>query len=199
MLAALLDLVLNGLAMLAGVVLAVAAVRLGLAAHQFAEPRDAEAVPLLRLLAIAIGAIAGAGLLAAAPDPSLFHPARIFASDGPWAIGLPELLRDRALPARETLRALVAALRGGGGAATVAAWLAVAGFVVGGVLARRLWQGRARRRAFAAFLLLVLLTALQLHYAAHLLAWLVAQLGFWLFALALLLFQRWRYAPRAAH
>ncbi len=199
MLSTLLDLLLSGLAMLAGVVLAVAAIRLGLAAHHLAEPRDAEAVPLLRLVAISTGAIAGAGLLAAAPDPSLFRPARIFASDGPWAIGLPALLRDHALPGRATLRALVTALRGGEGAATVAGWLALAGLVGGGVLARRLWQGRARLRAFGAFLLLVLLTALQLHYAAHLLAWLAAQLGFWLFAVALLLFQRWRYAPRVAH
>ncbi len=199
MLSALLDLLLSGLAMLAGVMLAVAAVRIGLAAHHLAEPRDAEAVPLLRLVAIATGAIAGAGLLAAAPDHSLFHPARIFASDGPWAIDLPELLRDHALPGSATLRALVAAQRGGQGAATVAAWLALAGLLGGWMLARRLWQGRARLRAFGAFLLLVLLTALQLHYAAHLLAWLAAQLGFWLFALALLIFQRWRYRPRTAH
>jgi hypothetical protein len=199
MMATLLDLLLDGFAMLAGVLLAVALARIGLAAHHLAEPRDAEAVPVLRLLAIGTGAVAGGGLLAAAPDPSLFHPARIFAADGPWAIGLAELLGRHALPGGATLRALLAALRGGGGAATAAAWLVVAGLLGGWLLARRLWQGAARRRAFAAFLLLVALTALQLHYAAHLLAWLAARLGVWLLALALLLFQRWRYRPRAAH
>jgi hypothetical protein len=199
MVSALLDLLLGGFAMLAAVLLAVALLRLGLAAHDVAAPRDAEAVPLLRLLALVTGAAAGAGLLATATDPSIFHPARIFAAEGPWAIGLGELLGRHALPGAEALRALPAALFAPRGAATAAAWLTLAGLACGGVLARRLWRGRTRLRGFAAFLLLVLLAMVQLHYAAHLLAWLAARLGFWLFALALLLFQRWRYAPRAAH
>jgi hypothetical protein len=199
MVASLLDLLLSGLAILAAVLLVVAMLRLGLAAHHLAEPPDAEAVPLPRLLAIGTGAVAGGGLLAAAPDLSLFHPASIFATDGPWTIGLPELLRRHALPGAAALRALPAGLSGLHGATTLAAWLAVAGLVGGGVLVRRLWRGWARLRAFGGFLLLVLLTALQLHLAVHLLAWLAAQLGFWLFALALVLFQRWRYARPSAH
>lgn len=195
----LLDLLLDGFAMLAAILLAIALLRLGLAAHDMAAPRDAEAVPLLRLLALGCGVALGAGLLAAAPDASIFHPARIFVADGPWAIGLGELLARHALPRAEAMRALPAALLAWHGAATAAAWLALAGLLGGFVLARRLWRGRTRLRAFGAFLLLVLLAAVQLHYAAHLLAWLAAQLGFWLFALALLLFQRWRHAPRAMH
>ncbi|WP_372618073.1 hypothetical protein [Falsiroseomonas sp.] len=195
----LLELLLDGFAMLAALLLAVALLRLGLAAHDMAAPRDAEAVPLLRLLALGTGTVAGAGLLAAAPDPSIFHPARIFAAEGPWAIGLGELLGQHALPRAEALQALPAALFALQGTATAAAWIALAGLACGGVLARRLWRGRTRLRAFAAFLLLVLLSMVQLHYTAHLLAWLAAQLGFWLFALALLLFQRWRYARCAAH
>jgi hypothetical protein len=193
------DLLLDGFVMAAAVLLAVALLRLGLAAYDIAAPRDAEAVPLLRLLALGTGAAAGAGLLAAAPDPSIFHPGRIFAADGPWAIGLMEFLDRHSLPGAEALRALPGALFAPRGAATAAAWLALAGLACGGVLARRLWQGSTRLRGFCAFLLLVLLAAVQLHYAANLLAWLAARLGFWLFALALLLFQRWRYAPRAAH
>jgi hypothetical protein len=38
-------------------------------------------------------------------------------------------------------------------------------------------------------------TALVVHHLAHLLAWSATHLNFWLFALALLLWQRMRYAP----
>jgi hypothetical protein len=195
----LIDLLLHTLAMLAAVLLAVGLLRLGVASYDLAAPRDAEAVPLLRLLALGTGAALGAGLLATAPDSTIFHPARIFAADGPWTITLGELIGRHALPRAEALRSLAAAPFAGDGAGTAAAWLALAGLLGGFVLARRLWRGRTRLRAFGAFLLLALLAAVQLHYAAHLLAWLAARLGFWLFALALLLFQRWRHAPRAVH
>jgi hypothetical protein len=179
--------------------LAVLLARVAGAAFAIAAPHDAEAVPLLRLLAIWTGFAFGLALVVAAPHSAIFTPGRLLAAEGPWGAGLPALLGAHALPRTEAFAALPGALMGGGFAAAVLAWLALAGFIQGSLTALRLWRGRPRRRAFAAFVMLVLHIALLVHYSAHLLGWFAAQLGPWLFALALLGFQRWRYGVRTAH
>jgi hypothetical protein len=195
-----LDAMLLDLVAVAGALaLAVALLRLGLAGFDAAAPRDAEAVPLLRLLAVATGALLGVALLLAAPHVGAFLPDGMFAPRGPWSIGLRDLLVRHAVPAPEAMQALVGAMVALDALAALPGWIAAAGAVQGAVLARRLWYGPAQRRAFLAFLFLALHMALLLHWTAHLLAWIAAQLGIWLFALALLLFQRWRYRPRGAH
>jgi hypothetical protein len=173
--------------------------RLGTAAFDRVAPQDAEAVPVLRLAAFGTGVALGLGLLAAAPEPGIFLPGRIFAAEGPWALGLGEALARHALPGGAAVRALGLAAVDAGGVATVAAWLVAAGTALGAGTALRLWYGPARLRALGAFLLLVLHVALMLHVGLHLAAWVAARLGFWLFALALVLFQRHRYARHPAH
>jgi hypothetical protein len=174
--------------------LAFALLRLATAAYAMAAPRDAEAVPLLHVLALAAGATLGVALLLALPHGGDFRPSRLFIADGPWAIGLGDFLGRFALPRGATLRGALDAL-GGGGFGAIAGWLALALLAAGPLGALRWWRGAARWRAIAAFLLLAACTALLLHYGAHLLAWAAALLNFWLLALALLAWQGWRHAP----
>jgi len=141
---------------------------------------------VLHVLALGCGVVLGIALVLGGPDPRAFLPSRIFSQDGPWAIGLGAFLAGHALPRGATLAALPD-------------WLVLPVLLAGALVAARLWQGAARLRAYAAFLLLSATTALLLHYGAHLLAWLAAQLSFWLFALGLLAFQRWRYGVRRGH
>jgi hypothetical protein len=140
----------------------------------------------LRPLGLAAGTALGVALLLAAPHVESFRPSRIFAAGGPWRIGLPDFLASHGLPARVTLDTALAALGEG----------RVLLLLAGGAFALAWWRGLADLRALGAFLLLVAGTALLLHYAAHLLAWMLALLNFWLFAIALFAFQRWRYAAR---
>ena len=187
--------------------LALALMRLASAAYGIAAPRDAEAVPLLHVLALAAGGASATALLLALPHAGDFRPSRLFLAGGPWAIGLGDFLTRYALPDLATLRGARDALYpggaggwAGGGVGAAAGWLALALLAAGPLAALRWWHGRTRLRAIAAFLLLAASTALILHYGAHLLAWAAAQLNFWLFALALFAWQRWRYAaPRAGH
>ncbi|MGG5886847.1 hypothetical protein ACLF3G_06870 [Falsiroseomonas sp. HC035] len=184
---------------------AVVAILLGWAAAHLARlgsttlaPPDAEAVPLLAL-ALAAGLALGVALLLAVPHGDSFRPARIFAPEGPWQIGLPVLLRDFGLPARATLDQALMVLRGGGPGA-LPGGVALLLLTAAAVLALRRWHGIAGLRALVALLLVATATALLLHYAAHLLAWMLALLNFWAFAIALFVFQRWRYArPRPDH
>lgn len=183
----------DAMATLLAMLLALGMVRLGSLQFRLVAPQDAEAVPLLHVLGAITGGLAGCALLLAVPHGNAFVPASFFAADGPWEITLGGFLRRYALPQPTALQSLVAALRGGGGPMqAVVAWLAIAGFLLGPLLALRLWRGRDRLRALGGFLLLALWTALILHYAVHLAAWTLAQLNFWAFALGLLLFQRWR-------
>lgn len=178
---------------------AAALLRLGAAGFAFAAPEDAEAVPLLRMLALGTGALGGLALIAAGAPPGAFLPGGLFDAQGPWSIGIAEALVRHALPSLATLGTLRDAMLASAGMAAVVGWMALGGVLLGAAAARRLWYAPDRARAFGAFLLLAIHTALLLHYAAHLLAWFAAQLGFWLFALALLLFQRWRYRSHAVH
>ncbi|WP_431285187.1 hypothetical protein ACQW02_10480 [Humitalea sp. 24SJ18S-53] len=192
---------LEPLALLLAGLLALGMVRLGALQYGLVAPHDAEAVPLLHVLAAGTGLAGGIALLLSMPDLTAFLPTRIFTNDSPWSVTLGGILGGYALPRLVTLRSLVAALGGDGGLAQVAAgWIAVAGLLAGAVLATRLWHGRDRVRAIAAFVLLAVWTALILHYAAHLAVWMMTQLNFWLFAVALVLFQHWRYrAPSSGH
>ena len=186
-------------ATLLALLLALGMARLGSLQYRLLAPEDGEAVPLLHVLAAATGGLAALALLLAVPHGSAFAPPSLFAAAGPWDIPLGQFLHRHALPRPATLRGLLAALGGGGGPLRGAvAWLAAGGFLLGPLLALRLWRGRDRLRALGGFLLLALWTALILHYAVHLAAWTLAQLHPWSFALGLLLFQRWRHR-RAAH
>jgi hypothetical protein len=172
---------------------ALAALRLMRPAHALLAPMEEEPWPLPRRLAVAAGLALGVALLLALPHAESFRLFRIFAPDGPWRIGLAEFLARHGLPARATLAQALEALRGGG-----------AGALPGGLGLLLLLAGLplavARRwRVLLAFLLVVIGTALLLHYAVHLLAWILALLNFWLFALALFGFQRWRHAPHRTH
>ncbi len=157
-------------------------------------------MPLLRLLAISSGAAFGLALLVAAPHGGMFATGRVLSADGAWSSGLPALLGQHALPRAEAFAALPEQLLGASLAGAVLAWLALVGFAQGVLTALRLWRGAGRSRALAAFVMLALHIALLTHYVVvHLLGWFAAQLGPWLFALALLVFQRWRYGVRRAH
>jgi hypothetical protein len=168
-------------------------------AFSLAAPQDAEAVPLLHVAALGTGLALGLSLLLALPHGEAFRLAQVFDDKGRWGQGLGGFLAGSLVPARETLRAALLAARSLDGPAGFAGLLTLAGLLAGLGVALRLWRGLARLRALVAFLLLAACVALLLHYAAHLAAWLAARLNFWVFALLLLGFQRWRYAPRAAH
>jgi len=185
--------------MLLALAIALGLLRLTTAVYALAAPHDAGVVPLLHVAALAAGCCLGLSLMLASPDGEAFRLGRIFAEDGPWMIGLADFLRHHALPGPGDFRSLAAAMIGFDGLAGIAGWLAGLLLLGGCIIALRWWRGRARLRALAAFLLLAGLGAMLLHYAANLFAWLAAQLGFWVFALLLLAFQRWRYAQPAAH
>lgn len=185
--------------MLLGVAIALGLLRLTTAVHALVAPQDAGLVPALHVAAIGAGACLGLALLLATADADAYRLGRLFDAEGPWMVGLGGFLRLHALPGPDTVARLAGAMRGVHGLAGLVGWLAVLLVAAGCGIAIRGWRGRARWRAVAAFLLLALLCALLLYYAVQLLAWLAAQLGFWVFALLLLGFQRWRHTPRGAH
>ncbi|WP_439596595.1 hypothetical protein [Falsiroseomonas sp.] len=181
------------------ILLALGMLRLASVFYGALAPADAEAVPLLHVLALAAGLACGLALLLAVPHAESFRISRIFAPDGPWHLGLPGFLARHGLPDAATLQAAWAQLREGGLGA-LPGGLALLLLAAGPLAALRWWRGGARLRALGAFLLLAASTALLLHYAIHLLAWMLALLNFWLFALLLFAFQRWRHAPtRTGH
>lgn len=176
-------------------------IRVGLLQYGMVAPSDADAVPILHVMALAAGLLLGVLLLAAVPHAEDFRPSRIYAADSPWRMNAGQFLARHALPDGATLRGAAGLLVPG--EASIGAVLGQIGAVLAlgnAVQALLLWRGRARIRAALAVLLLAAWTALVLHYAAHLIAWGATQLNFWLFALLLVLWQRWRYRqPRAAH
>lgn len=189
----------NALAALLVFALAYGLIRIGTLQYSLIAPSDADAVPLLHVMAIAGGAALGVLLLASLPYGEDFRPSRLYAADSPWDIGVLEFLRRHALPGHAAMVEAGRVLRQGAGSPwqTLPGYcgLALAGLAaVQGVF---LWRGVARLRAALACLLLAGWTALVVHYLAHLLAWSAAQLNFWLFALLLVLWQRARYSPRA--
>lgn len=185
---------------LAAAALAFGMLRLGSLQYGLVAPRDAEAVPLLPVLGVATGGAAGLALLLAMPHAAAFSPLGLFTTGSPWEVTLGGFLGRYALPQGATLLELGKAVAGRAGWPQVlTAWAALLGLLAGPVLAWRLWQGSDRARALGGFLLLALWTALILHYTAHLLAWVLAQLNFWAFGLGLLLFQRWRCRAAVAH
>lgn len=148
--------------------------------------------PRSGLLALAAGMAGGLALLLALPQPESFLPDALFAAEGPWRQPLPLLLRDHALPDGALLHRAWGDLTGGGAAALPGGLALV-------LLALALLRPPLPPlRVMARLLLLAIATALVLHLLAHLLAWALALLNFWIFALLLLAFQRWRYAPRRA-
>ncbi|MDB5415140.1 MAG: hypothetical protein JWR10_3475 [Rubritepida sp.] len=191
----------DALAAVAVFAVAYGLIRLGLLQYGMVAPSDADAVPILHVLALAAGVLLGAMLLAAVPHAEDFRPSRIYASDSPWRMDAGQFLARHALPDGPTLRGAAALLMPGN--TSIGAILGQMGAVLalaGAVQALMLWRGWPRVRAAVAVLLLAGWTALILHYAAHLMAWGATQLNFWLFALLLVLWQRFRYrVRRAAH
>lgn len=184
-------------AAIVAILVALGMVRLGTLQYAIVAPADAEAVPILHVLGAGTGLVAGMALLLSVPHAGAFAPGILFERGAAWDLSLGDFLAAYALPRWVTLRSLLLSIGGEGSLLQVAtARFAMVGLLAGPLLALRLWRGLARLRALAAFLLLVLWTALILHYALHLAAWTVAQLNFWTFAIALLLFQRWRYRTR---
>lgn len=161
-------------------------------------PKHAGPIPPLCVAALLSGLATGAALLLAAPGRTEFHPARLFAARSAWTEGGLATALSLALPSAETLRAALAALAGDGPAMLVlAAWLALATILAGLAAILRTYAMPARLHVALAFLALAVWTALTTRYATQLLAWGLAQLGFWTFLLALVLLQRWRH--KAAH
>lgn len=189
----------GGMEALVAILVALLVLRGATGAFNLAAPHDAEAVPLLHVAALGTGLALGLSLLLALPHGEAFRLAQVFDAAGRWGQGLGSFLAGSVMPGRETLHAALFALRHMEGPASVAGLLGLVGLFVGGGVALRLWRGAARLRAMLAFLLLAACVALLLHYAAHLGAWLAARLNFWVFAVLLLGFQRWRYAPRIVH
>jgi hypothetical protein len=188
-------------AVLAAALVPLVLLRIGLLIYARVAPSDADAVPLLHVAGIGIGALLGVGLLAAMPHGADFEPSLVLSADGPWAVGLGGMVARHALPDAATFDLALESLRTGYPGA--AAWPLRVGVVLMLALmvhAALLWRGFKSVRAAVAVLLLACWIALLTYLVAHLLAWAVAQANFWAFAIALLLWQRWRYAgPRAAH
>lgn len=183
---------------LLALLLALALLRVGTVQFALVAPADAEAVPILRLVAIATGVLVGAALLICGRDAAAFLPSRLFAPTGPWQIDLGEFLRYRAFPGQEPLLRARDALLGSGGTVVVAATrLAALGLLAGFGVALAWWRGPARLHAVQGFVVLAFWTALFVHYAVQVSAWTATKLDFWLFLVALVLFQRWRYREPA--
>ncbi|WP_353212665.1 hypothetical protein [Rhodovarius sp.] len=186
----------DSLAALLVFTLTYAQIRIGLLLYSMVAPADAEAVPLLHVTAIIAGLLLGLPLLAGLPHAADFQPARLYAADSPWAIGVIEFVYRFTLPNRQTLNNAWLILSGAD-----PLWVALIGYIglalatLAALQAAMLWKGMAGARAALAGLLLAGWTALVVHHLAHLLAWSATHLNFWLFALALLLWQRMRYAP----
>ena len=154
---------------------------------------------MLCVAALLAGLAGAAALLLAAPDRASFEPVRLFAAGGPWQGAGPVDALRLALPERAALRDALVALSGGTLAQMATGWLAVGAVLVGiGALWRRC-AGRALWQGLAAFVAMAVLTALATHVATRLLAWGMAQLGFWLLLFALLGLQIWRRRRAAAH
>lgn len=191
----------DSLAALLVFTLTYAQIRIGLLLYGMVAPADAEAVPLLHVTAIVAGLLLGLLLLAGLPHAADFLPARLYAAGSPWAIGVLEFVYRFTLPNGQTLRNARMIL-----ASADPLWVAVISYMglalagFGALQAALLWKGMAGIRAALAALLLAGWTALLVHHLIHLLAWSATQLNFWLFALALVLWQRMRYGPtRRSH
>jgi hypothetical protein len=141
----------------------------------------------------------GCALLLATLRDASFRPSRIFTPDSSWDVGLGGFLLGFAVPWRDAFDGALQALRAADGAGTILGAFTLVALAAGIVFALRGWRGVARLRALAAFLLLTASTALLFYYAVQLLIWLAARIGFWVFLLLLMLFQRWRYAPAPSH
>lgn len=190
--------VMDALAALLVFAVAYALIRIGLLQYTMLAPSDADAVPLLHVLAILAGGLLGLLLLGTLPHGQDFRLSRIFAADSPWDLGVGAFLARHALPDGATIHAARdALLQQEMTAAGLAGWAGLALALIAAAQAMLLWRGWSRLRAAVAVLLLAFWTALVLHYVAHLLAWGATQLNFWIFALALILWQRWRYRPPA--
>jgi hypothetical protein len=186
----------DSLAALLVFTLTYAQIRIGLLLYGMVAPADAEAVPLLHVTAIVAGLMLGLLLLAGLPHAADFLPARLYAADSPWAIGVLEFVYRFTLPSGKTL--------GNAGMILVSAdplWVAIISYIgvalasFSALQAALLWKGMAGARGALAALFMTGWTALVVHHLAHLAAWSATQLNFWLFALALVLWQRMRYAP----
>jgi hypothetical protein len=186
----------DSLAALLVFTLTYAQIRIGLLLYGMVAPADAEAVPLLHVTAIVAGLMLGLLLLAGLPHAADFLPSRLYAADSPWAISVLEFVYRFTLPSGKTLD--------NAGLIFVSAnplWIATISYI-GVVLASfaalqavLLWKGMPGIRAALAALFMTGWTALVVHHLAHLVAWSATQLNFWLFAVALVLWQRMRYAP----
>lgn len=191
---------LDAAAMVLALLIALGAMRLGAAQFHLLAPADAEAVPVFHIAAVVAGLACGMALLVASPHVQDFLPRYIFAQNSPWSVGLQDFLADHALPQAGSFTTLAAGLRGQGpGAVIVAAWLAVAGILFGGFTALRFWRGWKRLRALLAFASLAAWITVLIGYTAHLAAWAVSHLSFWIFLLLLIALQRWRHGRPATH
>ncbi len=192
-------------ALLVAILLVGGALAGGAALFQRTATRLGAPAPWLTAAALASGLAAAAALLLAAPDRSAFEPARLFAAGAPWQ-GTPwqgatvTAVLALALPDAAALHGALAALAGAGSLwQAMAGWLALAAFALGIAAAWRRCTGRPRALTLAAFAAMATATALVVHYATQLLAWGLAQIGFWLLLLALLALQAWRRRRAAAH
>jgi hypothetical protein len=186
----------DSLAALLVFTLTYAQIRIGLLLYGMVAPADAEAVPLLHVTAIVAGLLLGLLLLASLPNAADFLPARLYAADSPWAIGVLEFVYSFALPSGQTLRnARVILANADPLWAAVISYIGMALTVFVALQATVLWKGMPGIRAALAALLMTCWTALVVHHLAHLAAWSATQLNFWLFALALVLWQKMRYGP----
>lgn len=191
---------LDAAAMLLALAIALGAMRLGAAQFNLLAPPDAEAVPVFHICAVFAGLVCGAALLVGAGHLDAFTPRQIFAEGSPWSVDLPSFLASYALPQGSAFAALAAGLRGDGSVpVVVAAWASAASIALGCIAALRFWRGWYRLRALLAFITLATWIALLIGYAAHLSAWIAANLSFWIFLLLLIALQRWRHGPKRVH
>jgi hypothetical protein len=186
----------DSLAALLVFALTYAQIRIGLLLYALVAPADAEAVPLLHVTSTIAGLMLGLLLLASLPHAADFLPTRIYVADSPWAIGVLEFVYRFTLPSGQTFRNARIIL-----ASADPLWVAVIGYsglALAGFAALQatlLWKGMAAARAALAAVFMSGWAMLVVHHLAHLAAWSITQLNFWLFALALVLWQRMRYGP----
>ena len=183
------------------VAVAVALARIGLLKYAAIAPHDAEAVPLLRLIAISGGLLIGILLVGSLAHLDDFRISRLYAENSPWKRSLSDLLLHETLPKAETIGRALACMRMAKPMDLAAiGYVGVALILLGIAAAMRLWRGVAALRAALAIMLLAGWTSVLLHGLVHLAAWGVTWLNFWAFGLILLAWQAWRYrGPRVAH
>lgn len=155
--------------------------------------REFVEIPLLPKLTIGAGLVLGAAAARLAATPDLVHPARIFASPGPWDLTFLEFLRERVNPLAFDYAGAAQLVAAGDLPAGIAAALgAAAGATLAAIaVCLRVWYAREAALAAAMCVVTVACTAYLVFYACAGSLWLLNHLNFLAFMTPLVLVRRY--------